>query len=111
MSSYDPERVLGVKCPSCGARAGERCKTKHGRTRAKYDFHAVRKGVVYPEFVTKRPGLSDVTRKANAIVDALDEYLQAERELVESLHMRGYEKKAIARDKLVDAIKDGLTNA
>lgn len=109
MSSYDQERVFQVACPSCGAKAGERCKTKAGNSRSKHDFHTTRKGIIYPEFATARRGLSDRSRKASQVVDALEKYLDARQRLHTSEGRQGLEFVAGARRVLFEALKDGFT--
>lgn len=100
-STYDPERVRAVVCPTCGAGAGESCRTQKD-VRRKHDYHATRKGVVYAEFATPRRGLVvDADRKAAKIVQALDDYL-TKRES-STLHTADY---YAARQELLEAIKD-----
>lgn len=97
---YDPERVRAVACPTCGAGEGESCVMSSGEKRPKHDYHANRKGVIYPKFVTRRRGLANPTKRAEKIVKAIDDYLiMRER----GMHGEGYYG---ARQELIQAIKD-----
>ena len=113
-SNYDPSRVFQVACPTCDAQPGEQCKTRNGLRRKKDDFHAKRKGVIYPEFATPRHGLSDPSRKAKRAVGAVEDYVTARLSLSQ---MRTSGERAevepkveAARSELFDALKDGFTH-
>lgn len=51
---YDKAAVLAVRCPHCGAQAGERCRTPRGVTT---ELHNERKVLVYPRFGRGESGL------------------------------------------------------
>ena len=113
-SNYDPERVLAVTCPACGAKAGEACLTSSGQRKGKHDYHANRKGIVYPEFARARRGFSDPTKKANKAMDALDAYLDVRMGQHDCRtpgeHDEMAAKVAKVRDELFAALKDGFTH-
>jgi hypothetical protein len=113
-SNYDPDRVLRVECPECDAGSGERCKTSSGRYRNKHDYHANRKGVVYPEFARVRQGFSDPTRKANKVMEALGVYIafRIKQSQCNSLAENAEIAPAVAtaRDDLFLALKEGFTH-
>ncbi len=113
-SSYDPSRVLQVACPSCEAAGGEQCKTKTGKRRSKDDFHANRKGIVFPAFSRRRRGLSDPNFKVTEVVDAIEGYVSVRLRL--SQCKPGERTEIISevsevRDELFEALKEAFQYA
>jgi hypothetical protein len=59
LSTLDDLKIIKFSCPQCGARPGEKCKTKNGK-RFSGGFHIHRKGKVFPDLV--RPGKRGVPK-------------------------------------------------
>lgn len=60
--TLDDLKILKFSCPQCGAKPGEKCKTKTGK-RFSGGFHMHRKGKVFPDMIKPRRGLPKIKKE------------------------------------------------